>query len=141
MREASVARLDDEKGELIFDTDLDGAADAVRVNTTFVNSAEFDPEKFQHLAVWFQTGEDGTVTLKVFFKEGAGSINTGEDADLASMATFRIITDDSNKLFDHGSLAIGPSSRRNPEVIHNDIAAFRLFKPAPAVFPDLTGER
>jgi hypothetical protein len=111
------------------------------VNTTFVNSAEFDPEKFQHLAVWFQTGEDGTVTTKVFFKEGAGPINTGEDADLASMATFRIITDDSNKLFDQGSLGIGPISRRNPEVIHYDIAAFRIFKPAPAVFPDLAGEK
>ncbi len=46
-----------------------------RVDTTFVNPAEFDPEKFQHLAVWFQTEEDGTVTLKVFFKVGASWIN------------------------------------------------------------------
>jgi len=136
-----IARLDDEKGELIFDTDLDGAADAVRVDTTFVNPAEFDPEKFQHLAVWFQTGEDGTVTLKVFFKVGAASINTGEDADLASMATFRVITQDSTKLFENGSLVFGANSRNQPEVVHNDIAAFRLFTPAPAVFPDLPGEK
>ena len=99
-----VAMLNDEKGELIFDTDLDGAADAARVNTTFANSAEFDPENFQHLAVWFQTAEDGTVTLKVFFKAGAGSINTGEDVDLVSTGSFRVITEDSTKLFEHGSL-------------------------------------
>ena len=136
-----IAFLNNEKGELIFDTDLDGAADAARVDTTFVNPAEFDPEKFQHLAVWFQTEEDGTVTLKVFFKVGADSINAGEDADLVSMGSFRVITEDSTKLFEHSSLTIKPYSRSSPEVVHNDIAAFRLFAPAPAVFPDLAGEK
>jgi hypothetical protein len=132
-----IAILDDEKNELVFDTDLDGAADAERVTTTFVNPGYFDPERFQHLAIWFHTREDGTVTLKVFFKVGAGSINTGEDVDLVSMGSFRIITEDSSKLFDHGSLVLAASSRNQPEVIHNDIAAFRLFTPAPAAFPEL----
>jgi hypothetical protein len=105
-----------------------------------VNVAEFDPEKFQHFAIWFKTAEDGTVTLKVFFKAGNASINTGEDADLVSACSFRIITEDSKKLFDPGSLVIGPSSRRHPEVIQDDVAAFRLFAPAPTVFPELPNE-
>ncbi len=66
---------------------------------------------------------------------------SGEDADLVSMGSFRVITEDSTKLFEHSSLTIKPYSRSSPEVVHNDIAAFRLFAPAPAVFPDLAGEK
>ena len=135
-----IAFLNDPEGQLIFDTDLDGTGDAARVDSTLVNPAEFDPEKFQHLAVWFQTTEDGTVTLKVFFKPGTGSIKTGDEADLVSTSSFRIITEDGKKLLDQGSLTIAPNSRNRPEVVHNDVAAFRLFAPAPAVFPNLAGE-
>jgi hypothetical protein len=134
------AFLNDSEGQKVFDTDLDGAGDAERVDTVKVNLAPLDPQKFQHLAVWFQTAEDGTVTMKVFFKPGAGSINTAEDTDLVSSTSFRIITDQSGKLLHNGSLAIGANSRANPEIIQNDIAAFRLFAPAPAVFPSLSGE-
>ena len=138
--ESVIAFLNDSEGKQIFDTDLDGTADAERVDTASVNFAQFDPEKFQHLAVWFQTGEDGTVTMKVFFKAGTGSINTGEDADLVSTVSFRIITGESTKLLEPGSVTIAANSRSTPEVVHNDIAAFRLFAPAPVVFPGLAGD-
>jgi hypothetical protein len=136
-----IAFLNDSEGQQVFDTDLDGTADAERVDTAKVNSAAFDPEKFQHLAIWFQTTDDGTVTMKVFFKVGGGPINTAEDVDLVSSTSFRILTDQSSKLLQHDSLAIAANSRSNPEVIHNDVAAFRLFAPAPAVFPGLTAEQ
>jgi hypothetical protein len=136
-----IAFLNDSEGQQVFDTDLDGAADTDRVDTAKVNSAQFEPEKFQHLAIWFQTADDGTVTMKVFFKVGAGPINTAEDADLVSATSFRIITDQPSKLLQHDSLAIAAHSRNQPELIHNDVAAFRLFAPAPAVFPDLGGEQ
>lgn len=136
-----IAFLNDSEGQQIFDTDLDGAGDVERVDTAKVNSVQLDPEKFQHLAVWFQTTDDGTVTMKVFFKAGTGSINTGEDTDLVSTATFRVLTDQATKLLEHGSLAIAANSRANPETIHNDVAAFRLFAPAPAIFPNLVGEQ
>ena len=136
-----IAFLNDSEGQQVFDNDLDGAADADRVDTAKVNSAQFDSEKFQHLAIWFQTADDGTVTMKVFFKIGADPINTAEDVDLVSSTSFRILTDQSSKLLQHESLAIAANSRSNPEVIHNDVAAFRLFAPAPATFPGLTGEQ
>jgi hypothetical protein len=135
-----IAFLNDPEGQQVFDTDLDGAADAERVDTVKVNSAQFNPEKFQHLAIWFQTADDGTVTMKIFFKMGAGSINTAEEVDLVSSTSFRILTDQASKLLQHESLAIAANSRGNPEMIHDDVAAFRLFAPAPAVFPGLTGE-
>jgi hypothetical protein len=134
-----VAFLNDSEGQQVFDTDLDGAGDAERVDTIKVNSAQLDPQKFQHLAIWFQTAEDGTVTMKVFFKGGPGPINTAEDVDLLSTASFRIITDQPGKLLESGSVAIGANSRANPEIIQNDIAAFRLFAPTPAIFPSLAG--
>jgi hypothetical protein len=136
-----IAFLNDSEGQQVFDTDLDGAADADRVDTVKINSAQFEPEKFQHLGIWFQTADDGTVTMKVFFKLGAGAINTAEDVDLVSSGSFRILTDQSSKLLQHDSLAVAANSRSNPELIHNDVAAFRLFAPAPAIFPSLTGEQ
>lgn len=135
------AFLNDSEGTQIFDKDLDGTPDTERVDTEKTNTAQLDPEKFQHLAVWFQTADDGTITMKVFFKAGTGSINTAEDTDLVSATSFRIITDNPAKLLEHGSLAIAANSRANPEVIHNDVAAFRLFAPTPAVFPSLAGEQ
>ena len=132
-----IAFLNDSEGKDIFDSDLDGTVDAQRVDTIKVNPVQLDPEKFHHLAVWFQTADDGTVTMKVFFKPGAGSINTAEDVDLVSAASFRIITDQAAKLLEQGSLAIGANSRANPDFIHNDVAAFRIFSPTPAVFPGL----
>ncbi len=134
-----IAMLYDQEERSIFDTDLDGSADAAKVESSLVNQAEFDPEKFQHLAIWFQTAEDGTVTMKVFSKVGSGSINTAEDTDLVSKATFRIITDDTAALFEQGSLAIRPNSRSFPDVVRTDLAAFRIFAPAPTVFPNLAG--
>lgn len=41
----------------------------------------------------------------------------------------------------HGSLVLAANSRNQPEVVYSDIAAFRLFTPAPVVFPDRAGEK
>jgi hypothetical protein len=139
--ESVIAFLNDSQGQQVFDTDLDGTADAERVDTTKANSVQFDAEKFQHLAVWFQTAEDGTVTMKVFFKSGVGPIETADDSDLVSSASFRIITAESSKLLEHGRLTIGANSRENPTTAQADVAAFRLFAPAPPVFPNLAGEK
>ena len=139
--ESVIAFLNDSQGQQVFDTDLDGTADAERVDTTKTNSVQFDAEKFQHLAVWFQTAEDGTVTMKVFFKSGVGPIETADDSDLVSSASFRIITAESSKLLEHGRLTIGANSRENPTTAQADVAAFRLFAPAPPVFPNLAGEK
>jgi hypothetical protein len=136
-----IAILNDPQERQIFDTDLDGSADAARVESALVNQILLDPERFHHLAIWFQTAEDGTITMKVFCKGGAGPINTAEDTDLVSKGTFRIITDDTTALFEQGSLAIGPNSRNLPDIVHTDIAAFRIFAPAPDVFPDLAGKK
>ena len=136
-----IAILYDQQERQIFDTDLDGSADATRVESALVNQILLDPEKFQHLAIWFQTAEDGTTTMKVFCKAGAGPINPAEDTDLASKVTFRIITDDAKALLEQGSIAIGPNSRNFPDIVHTDIAAFRIFAPAPDVFPDLEGKK
>ena len=95
-----IAILYDQQERQIFDTDLDGSADATRVESALVNQILLDPDKFQHLAIWFQTAEDGTTTMKVFCKAGAGPINPAEDTDLASKATFRIITDDAKALLE-----------------------------------------
>ena len=139
--ETIVANLVDEKDETIFDTDLDGATDATRVKTSFVKTAPIDPEVVYHLAVSFETTEDGVVTLKVFLKAGHGAINSKEDEDLVSQASFSVINEDSEKTLQNGSFSIGANSRSSPAKVILDLAGFRIFKPTPAIFPDISGKQ
>jgi hypothetical protein len=134
-----VAILTDDRNESLFDTDLDGAADANRVKTESVNAAPIDPETVYHLAITWETDDTGTVTAKVFLKQGNAAINTKEDVDLVSQGTFRVITEDAEKVLQKGTISIGADSRSSPTKAILDLAAFRIFKPAPAVFPDSSG--
>ena len=134
------ALLVDEKEEMIFDTDLDGAADATRVKTSAVKPAPIDPEVAYHLAVSFETTDAGVVTAKVFLKAGHGAINTEEDEDLVSQVSFSVIDADPEKTLQSGSFSIGANSRSSPAKVILDLAAFRIFKPAPAIFPDISGK-
>ena len=135
------AILEDEKGETVFDTDLDGVADATRAKTTFVKGVPIDPEVVYHLAVSFETTDDGVVTVKVFFKTGHGAINAKGDEDLVSQGSFSVISEDPEKALQNGSIVIGAHSRSSPAKVILDLAAFRIFKPAPAVFPDISGKQ
>jgi hypothetical protein len=135
-----VAVLSDGKDESSFDTDLDGTADASRVKTSIVNSAPIDSEAVYHLAIAFQTSEAGVVSVKVFLKAGNGAINTREETDLVSQADFSIITDNLEKSLEKAGFSIGADSRSSPEKAVLDLAAFRIFKPAPEIFPDLSGQ-
>ena len=128
----------DKDGDL-FDTDLDGTADANRVMTSSVNSAQIDSEAVYHLAVSFQTAETGVVTVKVFLQAGNGAIDTREDTDLVSKGEFSVVTDESDKSLKKGEFNIGADSRSGPERAILDLAAFRIFRPAPAIFPDISG--
>jgi hypothetical protein len=134
------ATLVDEKDETVFDTDLDGVADATKAKTSFVNAVPIDPETAYHLAVAFETSKVGVVTAKVFLKAGHGAINPKEDEDLVSQGTFSVITKDSEKALRNGSFSIGAHSRSSPAKVILDLAAFRIFKPAPAIFPDILGK-
>ncbi|HEY5707174.1 MAG TPA: hypothetical protein VIS96_16560 [Terrimicrobiaceae bacterium] len=133
------ATLSDGKDEVVFDVDLDGAADANRVKTTSLKPAPIGPEA-SHLAIALQTADTGVVTLKVFFKAGTGPIDTREDTDLVSKAEFSLISTDSAKSLKDGDFAIGAESRSSPERVVLDLAAVRIFKPAPAIFPDISGK-
>ena len=128
----------DKDGDL-FDTDLDGKADAHRVMTSPVNPGQIDSEAVYHLAVSFQTADTGVVTVKVFLQSGYGAIDTREETDLVSTAEFRVITDDSEKSLKGGEFSIQADSRSGPERAILDLAAFRIFRPAPAIFPDISG--
>lgn len=134
------ATLADEKDETVFDTDLDGTADATSVKTSFVKAAPIDPEAVYHLAVSFETTNDGVVTLKVFLKMGNGAINSKEDEDLVSKASFKLISEDPDKTLQSSSFPIGANSRSGPAKVILDLAAFRIFRPAPAIFPDISGK-
>lgn len=133
-----IATLLDQKEDMIFDTDFDGAADASRVSTLFVKAAPIDPEAPYHLAIAFETADSGVVTVKVFMKAGTGAIDTKQDEDLVSQTSFSLITDDAEKTLHSGSFSIGAISRGSPAKAMLDLAAFRIFKPAPAVFPDIS---
>jgi hypothetical protein len=135
-----VASFSDGKDEASFDTDLDGTADASRVQTSSVKAAPIDPDTAYHLAISFQTAETGVITAKVFVKPGVSAINSSEDTDLVSMAEFSIITADNEKSLKDGDFPIKADSRTSPQVAVLDLAAFRIFKPAPAIFPDISGK-
>jgi hypothetical protein len=134
------ASFDDSRGETSFDTDLDGTADAIGVRTSFVRAAPIDPEAPYHLAISFQTGDTGVVTVKVFLKPGNGAIDTREDTDLVSKAEFSMSIVGSAKSLKKGEFTIGGRSRSSPERAVFDLAAFRIFKPAPKIFSDITGK-
>ncbi len=135
-----VAGLHDAEDKLLFDTDLDGVADAKKALTSVVRSAPIEPEAVHHLAIAFQTSETGVVTVKVFLKAGNGAINTSEETDLVSEGTFSVITDDAEMSLEKDGFSIGADSRSSPEKAILDLAAFRIFKPAPAIFPDISGK-
>jgi hypothetical protein len=134
------ATFSDGKDEAVFDTDLDGAADASRVKTQMVTAAPIEPETAYHLAISLQTADTGVVTAKVFLKAGNGAIDTKADTDLVSKADFSIITDNSEKSLKNGDFTVGAESRSSPEKAIVDLAAFRIFRPAPTTFPDISGE-
>jgi hypothetical protein len=135
-----IATLVDDKQGTIIDTDGDGTADATRVSTSPVKPAPIDPEAPYHLAIAFETGDSGVVTAKVFLKPGTGPIDTKQDEDLVSQATFSVITEDSETSLHNGSFSIGTISRTDPAKAILDLAAFRIFVPAPAIFPDISGK-
>jgi hypothetical protein len=134
------ALLSDCKSETSFDTDLDGTADATVVKTSLVKAAPIDPETPYHVAISFQTADTGAVTVKAFLKPGNGPIDTREDTDLISKAEFSFIDTDSEKSLKRGEFTIGGDSRSSPERSILDLAAFRIFKPAPTIFPDISGK-
>ena len=133
-----IATIVDEKEDKIFDTDFDGVADATRVSTLFVKGAPIDPEAPYHLAIAFETADSGVVTVKVFVKAGTGPIDTKQDEDMVSQTSFTALTEDPEKVLHGGSFSIGAISRTSPAKVILDLAAFRIFKPAPAIFPDVS---
>jgi hypothetical protein len=135
-----IAVIGDEKRTTSFDTDLDGTADAHRVSTSFVKAAPIDAEAPYHLALAFETADNGVTTLKVFLKPGTGAIDTKQDEDLVSKVSFSVITQDPETLLEGGSFSIGAMSRTSPAKTILDLAAFRIFVPSPAVFPDISGK-
>jgi hypothetical protein len=135
-----VAVLSDDKNETLFDTDQDGSADANRAKTEFVKAAPIESEVPYHLAITLETSDAGVVTMKVFLKQGTGAINTKQDEDLVSQGSFSVITDNADKVLYDGAISIGANSRTSPTRAILDLAAFRIFQPAPAVFPDVSGK-
>lgn len=135
-----IAIFTDDKNESLFDTDLDGTADANRAKTEPVNAAPIDPEVPYHLAITLETADAGVVTAKVFLKQGNTAINTKEDVDLVSQTKFSVITEDGDKVLQRGTISIGADSRSSPSKAILDLAEFRIFRPAPAVFPDSSGK-
>jgi hypothetical protein len=135
------ANLFVDQEEAIFDTDLDDTPDTNKVKTTFAKAAPIDPEAPYHLAVSFGTDEAGVVTLKVFLKNGNGAINTKLEDDLVAQATFKVITENQEMSLEKGSISFGAHSRSSPSKVILDLAAFRIFKPAPEIFPDIAGQQ
>jgi hypothetical protein len=135
------ATLVDEKDGTVFDNDLDGVADATWAKTLFLKDAPIDPETVYHLAVSFETTDAGVVTAKVFLKAGNGAINSKEDEDLVSQGSFSVISEDPEKTLKNSSFSIGAHSRSSPAKVILDLAAFRIFKPSPAIFPDISGKQ
>jgi hypothetical protein len=106
----------------------------------FVKGAPIDPDAPYHLALAFETADTGVVSLKVFLRPGTGAIDTKQTEDLVSQVSFSVITQDPETLLEGGSFSIGAMSRTSPAKTFLDIAAFRIFIPSPAIFPDISGK-
>ena len=135
-----VAVLSDPKDEMIFDTNLDGTADEKRVETAPATAVPIEPGSFYHLGVLFRPAADGTITMKAFLKTGTGPIKTDEDTDLVAQATFRVMSENPEKSLSADAIRLQPNSRSSPQKVTLDLAAFRIYKPAPPVFLDLAGK-
>ncbi len=132
---AEKAHEDDDN--VVFDTDLDGEADEARAETTLVNAVPIGTDPY-HLAVTFQTDDEGTVTVRVYVKQGSGEIHTESEDNLASEGRFRILSKDEGLKFTE-KFKLGPQSRQRADEIVLDLAAFRIFDTTPKVFPALPG--
>ena len=140
VRGGITATLWDHKKEAIFDTDLDGSANADRVEANLVNSGVIDPGVLYHMAAVFRSAPDGTVTFKIFLKTGDGAINTEDESALVCKAAFRVLSENPGKCLAEDTIRLFPHSRVPPLRVSFDLAAFRIFKPAPKVIPDLAGK-
>lgn len=128
-----------------FDTDLDGKADARQVSTlesrAGATTTPIESGKSYHAAVAFATAPDGVTTMRVFLKEGLGAIDTTKPDDLNGEVTFRILN--AGGKLKNGlpaeKILFGTFPTRTVfgMTFTIDLAAFRIFKPTPGVFPGL----
>ncbi len=131
-----------------FDTDLDGSGDADQISTqnsaSGAGSKPVESGKIYHAAVSFATDAEGIATMKVFLKEGLGAIDTAKTDDLTGEARFRLLNVGGKLLngFPKDKIVLGtfPTRPVSGMDFDMDFAAFRIFIPAPEVFPGLTEE-
>lgn len=117
------------------DLDGDNTPEKMVAVTRLVNDVPFEPGQIYHAAVTLQTSPEGLVTIRLFLQKGLGEIRTDNPAALnASLEGFRVLAaDDSGERADKVVFVLG--KRDFAQTL--DLANFRIFRPAPEVFPGL----
>lgn len=103
-----------------------------------VNPVPIEAGEVYHLAVLFQTASDGVVSIKVYLEKGAGEIHPENSAGLNSSLEFKIDKPAAESpVVGKATLVLGVQDFSQTL----DVADFRIFAPAPSVFPALAAKK
>ncbi len=120
----------------VIDLDGDGVGEKTALERWSGNEIFLESGAIYHAAVVFRTSPEGAITMEVCFKPGTGPLKT-EESFVASIGPFWLTAKDSPASTDKIVLGIGRSQFAQTF----DLAAFRIFKPAPSVFPGIDGKQ
>ncbi len=121
------------KKSLNFGGDKTGDKEGVEVRSDV--EVFFDSDVIYHVAISFHTSEQGGITVTVSLQPGTGPMNAA-DATVAAIRNFWVVGEEDRAMPDKIALALG----RSEQAQTMDLAAFRIFKPAPDIFPGIDGK-
>jgi len=107
---------------------------AKTMRQTFIESGQL-----YHIAVAFRTTSEGVIAMDVYLQPGNGPMKR-ESSILVSLENFRVLAKDPGAVADRTEkILIGLSRSESTQTL--DLAAFRIFKPLPEVFPGIDGKK
>lgn len=117
------------------DADGTGTPQKAGIEVRSETQVFFETDAIYHVAVSWQTNPEGLITMTVSMQQGTGPMNA-EETTVAAIRNFAIIGEEDRAMPDKITLNLG----RSAQIQTMDLAAFRIFRPAPTVFPGIDGK-
>jgi len=117
------------------DTDGDKTGDKAVLSGRTAGEVIIDSGTIYHLAVTFRTNPEGAVTIDICLAPGTGPLKVA-DSTVGTLAGFWLAGSGAKAEAEKVAITLGQSQYAQSL----DLAAFRIFKPAPTAFPGLDGK-
>ena len=119
-------------GDKLIDLNGDKTGDKTGIDRKGESEIVFEPGRIYHAAVVFRTAQDGAMEMLFCVQPGSGPMKPDE-AVAASVTGFSVL--EGNRSTAPEKIVLGIGQSQDPQTL--DLARFRIFHPAPAVFPGI----